>query len=283
QALDLAQLVRGRVTHHADADDHLLERGLGRVRDHVTAYVEVAARDRLEAVVVHPELGGVEGEYRGIAADRAGKQELERRRRAMLPAHMHGLADDEFVTALLAVDELVERSDGGHLDLDEALRPPGRRFVRIGAVAALARVGDRLELGKAVADFGHSVTPKSEIRHTHHNRLDASCAPSASEASFIHTILESTCRRPAKVPKPQSTPAMTFSRPTTPAYCTMRSATSSGCSTKFEVESITPGMMILPSGSFTSFHTFHSCPCRGLAPGNDTACGRPLSTMSTMS
>src|SRR6516225_7075586 len=29
---------------------------------------------------------------------------------------------------------------------------------------------------------------------------------------------------------------------TTRAYCTMRSATSSGCSTKFKVESITPGM-----------------------------------------
>src|SRR6516165_10012222 len=43
------------------------------------------------------------------------------------------------------------------------------------------------------------------------------------------------------------------------------------------------GMMILPSGSFTSFHTFHSWPWRGFAPGNDSACGRPLSTMSTMS
>src|SRR5262249_11503953 len=68
--------------------------------------------------------------------------------------------------------------------------------------------------------------------------------------------------------------------PTTRAYCTMRSATSSGCSTKFEVESITPGMMILPSGSFTSFHTFHSWPWRGVAPGDDSACGRPLSTVS---
>src|SRR5262249_53036728 len=76
---------------------------------------------------------------------------------------------------------------------------------------------------------------------------------------------------------------MTFSAPTTRAYCTMRSATSSGCSTKFEVESITPGMMILPSGSFTSFHTFHSWPWRGFAPGNDSAWGRPLGTVSAMS
>src|SRR5262249_29525296 len=70
--------------------------------------------------------------------------------------------------------------------------------------------------------------------------------------------------------------------PTTRAYCTMRSATSSGCSTKFEVESITPGMMILPSGSFTSFHTFHSWPWRGFAPGNDSACGRPLCPMAAV-
>ena len=48
-----------------------------------------------------------------------------------------------------------------------------------------------------------------------HSCLDARRAPSASEASFIHTILLSTCTRPAKVPKPQSTPPMTFSRPTT--------------------------------------------------------------------
>src|SRR5262249_49590707 len=82
----------------------------------------------------------------------------------------------------------------------------------------------------------------------YHSSFEASRAPSASEASFIHTILESTCSRPAKAPKPQSTPAMTFSPPTTRAYCTMRSATSSGCSTKFEVESITPGMMDLAVG-----------------------------------
>ena len=70
---------------------------------------------------------------------------------------------------------------------------------------------------------------------SHHNCFDASRAPSASDASFIQTILVSTWTRPAKVPKPQSTPAMTLSRPTALAYCTMRSATSSGCSTKFEV------------------------------------------------
>src|SRR5262245_48047757 len=87
-----------------------------------------------------------------------------------------------------------------------------------------------------------------ERSEAHHNAFDASRAPSASAASYIQTISESTSSRPAKVPKPQSTPAMTFSPPTTRAYCTMRSATSSGCSTKFEVESITPGMMDLAVG-----------------------------------
>jgi 2-pyrone-4,6-dicarboxylate lactonase len=43
-----------------------------------------------------------------------------------------------------------------------------------------------------------------------------------SEASFIHTILLPTWMRPAKVPKPQSTPAMMFSRPTTLARAISR-------------------------------------------------------------
>jgi len=97
------------------------------------------------------------------------------------------------------------------------------------------------------------------------------------------TILVSTCTRPAKVPKPQSTPAITFSRPTTEAKFRRRSATTSGCSTILEVESITPGMIFLPAGSFTSRQIFHSCSCRAFAAGNDTACGRPVSTMSMMS
>ena len=49
----------------------------------------------------------------------------------------------------------------------------------------------------------------------------------------------------------------------------MRWATSSGCSMKLVVESITPGQCI--SGSFTSSKTFHSCSCRGLAPSKETA------------
>src|SRR3989442_1562782 len=86
---------------------------------------------------------------------------FERARRAILSAHMRRLADDEFEAAPLALDELVELTDRRHLDLDEALRSLGRRLFRVGAVAALARIGDLFQRGKAIADFGHSMSPQT--------------------------------------------------------------------------------------------------------------------------
>ena len=77
------------------------------------------------------------------------------------------------------------------------------------------------------------------------------------------SLTDATRRRPADVAKPQSVPAITFSRPTSRAYCSIRCATSSGCSTKFVAESMTPGISTLPSGSFTSSHTCHSWAWRG--------------------
>src|SRR5262245_43600712 len=74
---------------------------------------------------------------------------------------MRRLADDEFEAAPLALDELVELTDRRHLDLDEALRSLGRRLFRMGAVAALARIGDLLQRGKAIADLGHSMSPET--------------------------------------------------------------------------------------------------------------------------
>ena len=74
---------------------------------------------------------------------------------------------------------------------------------------------------------------------------------------------------PAKVAKPQSVPAMTFSRPTISAYLTMRCATSSGCSTSTVECEITPGIRIVPSGSFASRHTVHSCSWRGFEASNE--------------
>ena len=43
------------------------------------------------------------------------------------------------------------------------------------------------------------------------------------------------------------------------------------------------GMIAFPAGNFTSRQIFHSCSCRPLAAGNDTAIGFADSTMSTMS
>ena len=84
------------------------------------------------------------------------------------------------------------------------------------------------------------------------------------------------------MPKPQSVPAMTFSRPTISANLMIRSATSSGCSTKFVVVSKMPGMRTFPSGRRMSFQTFHSCSCRGLAASNTSPVGLASSTMSMM-
>src|SRR5262249_32238909 len=47
-----------------------------------------------------------------------------------------------------------------------------------------------------------------------HSCREAMRAPSASAASFAPTMLSCTSSEPAKVAKPQSEPAITFSRPT---------------------------------------------------------------------
>src|SRR5262249_52121653 len=50
-----------------------------------------------------------------------------------------------------------------------------------------------------------------------HSSSDASRAPSLIDRNFAQTMLGAMIDMPAPVPKPQSLPAMTFSRPTTPA------------------------------------------------------------------
>ena len=82
-----------------------------------------------------------------------------------------------------------------------------------------------------------SQTLACETRYLPQRRCEASRAPSARALNFAHITVGWTLGRPADVPKPQSVPAMTFSRPTRLAYCTIRCATTSGCSTKFVVES----------------------------------------------
>ena len=70
-------------------------------------------------------------------------------------------------------------------------------------------------------------------------------------------------------PRPQSVPAMMFSRPTIAAYRRMRSATSCGCSTRLVAWLTTPGISILPTSSCACCHTRHSCSCRTLAASKE--------------
>ena len=78
--------------------------------------------------------------------------------------------------------------------------------------------------------------------------------------SFGHTIEAATHSRPAKVPKPQSVDAMTRSRsPIAATASSMRRATTSGCSTKLLVDSITPGIRIMSFGNGCCLNAAYSC------------------------
>src|SRR5215470_11601968 len=106
-------------------------------------------------------------------------------------------------------------------------------------------------------------------------------APSTSASNFAQTTLGWISVEPANVAKPQSAPAMTFSRPTTFANRTMRWATSSGCSTSTVDWVMVPGISTASAGSFTVSHTRHSCSCRGFAASNEYAPARIFSITST--
>src|SRR5262245_35956044 len=81
-------------------------------------------------------------------------------------------------------------------------------------------------------------------------------APSAMAANFSQATLEwVSLNRTPEAANPQSAPAMTFSRPTILANRTIRSAISSGCSTRLVVWLMTPGTRIMPSGGRTSSKT----------------------------
>src|SRR5262249_56023478 len=63
-----------------------------------------------------------------------------------------------------------------------------------------------------------------------HSRFVAMRAPSTSASNLAHTTLGWVSVEPANVPKPQSAPAMTFSRPTPWANRTIRRGSRSRCS-----------------------------------------------------
>src|SRR5215472_4138738 len=54
----------------------------------------------------------------------------------------------------------------------------------------------------------------------------------------------------------------------------MRCAINSGCSMKFDFDSMTPGIMILPSGSLICSNGVHSCAWRGFAASNEIVASR---------
>src|SRR5215469_9337887 len=92
-----------------------------------------------------------------------------------------------------------------------------------------------------------------------HSSFVARRAPSASAANLTQTTVGWTSQEVEKLAKPQSAPAITFSRPTTPAKRVIRCATVSGCSTRLEAWVITPGISSLLSGNFAVSQTRHSC------------------------
>src|SRR5206468_2998812 len=129
--------------------------------------------------------------------------------------------------------------------------------------AQAERVGDVLE-HVHVRPYRVRLEDHAEVtlvrRHEHPPRHRGDDAPAQRDLARVgmlesgHAILGG----PTRGPRPQSVPAITFSRPPSRAYFTRRSATSSGCSTKSLAWPTTPGMRILPAGSVTSSHTRHS-------------------------
>src|SRR5262245_60853468 len=126
--------------------------------------------------------------------------------------------------------------------------------------------------GRARAADVLAVSLEVNGAHAASRRPHSSCvailAPSASDLSFAHMMVGWTRCANGLCAKPQSVPAMTFSRPTMLASRTIRCATSSGCSTMLVAWLMTPGISTLPAGSLTERQTTHSCSWRGLAASN---------------
>ena len=83
--------------------------------------------------------------------------------------------------------------------------------------------------------------------------------------------------------KPQSALATTFSRPTSSANLTIRSAMVSGCSTMLVAWLMTPGSSTASRGGLTDSNTWYTCSCRGLAASKENAPARIVNSVSTYS
>ena len=100
-------------------------------------------------------------------------------------------------------------------------------------------------------------------------------------------FLDQRAPYPAKVPKPQSDPAITRSAPTISTNRCTRCVTKSGCSTKFVVVSTTPGTQNFVVGDF-GFSGRGTRPIRGRGAGlmSQTGSGlhrRPSRCLNTLS
>ena len=109
-----------------DIDADLLKARRRRIGHHMAAHVEVGARHGLEAFVVDAHLRCIERKHRGVAADRAGQEIFQRRRRVGEAADVLRLADDELPAAVAGGDALVEVADRGDGDFKARLRAFGR-------------------------------------------------------------------------------------------------------------------------------------------------------------
>src|SRR5690606_22029697 len=152
--------------------------------------------------------------------------------------------------------EVARREDrvvGEHEELGSRLDPVADQFGR--ALQRLVLVHEHavhvgepaLDVGAGRLSSGHGPSVSTPARRQPNSRSDALRAPSVSASIFAHAICG--CTRP---PRPQSVEATTFSGPTTEANASMRSATSSGCSTTLVECPTTPGSSFLPAGSSTS-------------------------------
>src|SRR5579872_1926522 len=104
------------------------------------------------------------------------------------------------------------------------------------------------------------------------SRAEAISAPSRIDLSLSQTTGSITHSRFVNVPKPQSVEATTRSRsPTAATASSMQRATTSGCSTKFEVVSTTPGMRIMSLGNGARLNAAYSWAWRGLENSIDSA------------
>src|SRR5215470_12193015 len=146
----------------------------------------------------------------------------------------------------------------------EVAAPAAREGCGGGIRAVALRGSLRSHLRVTAAYYAALFLPQS--------RPEAISAPSRIDLSLSQTTGSITHSRFVNVPKPQSVEAMTRSRsPTAATASSIRRATTSGCSTKFEVVSTTPGIRTISFGNGARLNAAYSWAWRGLENSIDSA------------